>query len=182
MTQSFCCVGSLGVFITPGTYHIFTCIRLGYKKMAITPMFDNEMTWNSKLKLFCTLVNHFWGFGNSLSKFFWETCLGCTISLGESIGAICARTKPYLFSYMYALCTVYAKDIFNLCLGTFAPLTLPSKTAYMFRMHNFPRQVNRRSLCTKKNLTFFLTCMPCVLFMLKIIFNLCLATFAPLTF
>ena len=108
----------------------FTCIRLGYKKIAITPMFDNEMTWNSKLKLFCTLVKHFWGFGNSLSKFFWETCLGCTISLGESIGAICARTKPYLFSYMYALCTVYAKDIFNLCLGTFAPLTLPSKTAH----------------------------------------------------
>ena len=120
-------------------------------------MFDNEMTWNSKLKLFCTLVNHFWGFGNSLSKFFWETCLGCTISLGESIGAICARTKPYLFSYMYALCTVYAKDIFNLCLGT-------SKTAYMFRMHNFPRRVNRRSLCTKKTLPF-----------------LCLGTFAPLT-
>ena len=38
--------------------------------MTLTPMFVNQMTWNSKLKLFCTLVNHFWGFGNSLSKIF----------------------------------------------------------------------------------------------------------------
>ena len=109
-----------------------------------------------------------------------KTCLGCTISLGESIGAICARTKPYLFSYMYALCTVYAKDIFNLCLGTFAPLTLPSKTAYMFRMHNFPRRVNRRSLCTKKPYLFSYMYVLCTVYA-KDVFNLCLGTFGPLT-
>ena len=31
-------------------------------------MFDNEMTWNSKLKLFCKLLNNLLGFGNILSK------------------------------------------------------------------------------------------------------------------